>query len=196
MEDYLYISNDTYLTENFCKEIIEKFEADPNKKIGRTGNDKTVSQIKKCTDLELNPNSEWKDIHGSLDRFIEKVLLEYHKYLTETKNLPVFLCTLKRTGYNIQRYEPGEKFDWHHDDSPEDKRIIAFIIYLNNLEKEAGGATEFMYGRSIQPSVGRVLFFPATWNFVHRGAEVKHGKKYIITGFIKEKLTSKALDNN
>jgi len=32
--------------------------------------------------------------------------------------------------------------------------------------------------------VGKIAFFPATWNYIHQGTELKNGVKYIISSFI------------
>ena len=45
-----------------------------------------------------------------------------------------------------------------------------------------------MNGIKVQPRQGRMLLFPATWCYIHRGAELKGTQnKYIITGWISRK---------
>ena len=51
------------------------------------------------------------------------------------------------------------------------------------MDEDAGGCTEFSNGRSVRPEKGKVLIFPATPQYVHRGAIVKKGSKYGITTF-------------
>ena len=48
---------------------------------------------------------------------------------------------------------------------------------------DSGGWTEFIDGTRIQPKVGSILLFPATWTYVHRGYPTKV-PKYIVTGWI------------
>jgi hypothetical protein len=55
---------------------------------------------------------------------------------------------------------------------------------LNDVPVEHGGCTEFLMGKKIQPKKGTLLFFPATWNYIHRGKKLEKGNKYIATGFV------------
>ena len=55
-------------------------------------------------------------------------------------------------------------------------------MYLNTLDYNEGGITEFINGRKIKPDIGKILIFPSNWSFVHRGQEVKSKViKYTIT---------------
>jgi hypothetical protein len=54
-------------------------------------------------------------------------------------------------------------------------RLFSCLIYLNTLEDNQGGCTEFMCGKKVRPEQGKLLIFPSTWTYVHRGAEVKNG---------------------
>ena len=54
-------------------------------------------------------------------------------------------------------------------------------IYLNDIDK--GGETDFHYKKRI-PRTGKLLLFPATWTFPHRGIMPESSDKYIITGWI------------
>jgi len=84
------------------------------------------------------------------------------------------------TGLQIQRYKVGDHFDWHCDSLSGVGRIFAFIIYLN----DNNGCTEFLNGKQVKPESGKIVFFPTTWTYPHRGQELKVGTKYIITGFV------------
>ena len=62
-------------------------------------------------------------------------------------------------------------------------RIITFLWYLNTVEE--GGETEFFNGRiSIKPEKGKLLLFPSTWTYIHRGNMPISNDKYILTGWI------------
>jgi len=67
-------------------------------------------------------------------------------------------------------------------------RIITFIWYLNNVEE--GGETLFEDFK-IKPMEGSLLFFPATWTYPHSGAMPTSNDKYIITGWIYNKVKLK-----
>ena len=53
----------------------------------------------------------------------------------------------------------------------------------DTIDKKDGGYTEFFDGTRLQPECGSVVFFPATWTFVHRGYKTKVNK-YLCNGWI------------
>ena len=79
----------------------------------------------------------------------------------------------------IQRQPRGGKYAWHYDGG-EDGQFATLMIYLNTLEHEEGGCTEFYGGRKVRPECGKVLIWPATWAYPHCGNEVKAEYKYAI----------------
>ena len=60
--------------------------------------------------------------------------------------------------------------------------MIAMLFYLNDVRN--GGETEFISGKKVRPSTGKLVMFPATWNFIHRGVPPKKSKKYIISSYL------------
>ena len=64
-------------------------------------------------------------------------------------------------------------------------RKIVFIFYLNDVD--TGGETELLDDYKIKPKAGRLLFFPATWTYPHRGCIPISDNKYIATGWLYEK---------
>ncbi len=95
--------------------------------------------------------------------------------------------TFSDSGYNVKGYEPGGYFHWHDDFAISETgnvRMIAMLIYLNDISIGGGGYTEFISGKKVRPSAGRILMFPATWNFIHRGVPPKKNKKYIISTYL------------
>ena len=90
----------------------------------------------------------------------------------------------------MQKYKSNVGFyQYHHDshyakDEPNIRtRILTFIWYLNNVDE--GGETEFFKGRiKIKPEKGKLLFFPSTWTFMHKGNMPISGNKYIVTGCV------------
>ena len=91
---------------------------------------------------------------------------------------------LSDTGYQIQRTLPGEFYTWHNDFYYEQhkSRFLTFIWYLNDVYED--GYTEFIDGTKIEPRTGKMMIFPATWTYQHRGYPPKSETKYICTGWI------------
>ena len=60
--------------------------------------------------------------------------------------------------------------------------LITYLFYLNTIEE--GGETEFIDGTKIKPETGKLLIFPATWTYEHRGNVPISSNKYICTGWL------------
>ena len=91
------------------------------------------------------------------------------------------------TGFNIQRYLPGQGFKiWHCERSgPVDTcvfRHLVFMTYLNDVTD--GGETEWYHQQiSIKPQKGLTVIWPVDWTFIHRGVPSSTQTKYIVTGW-------------
>ena len=59
--------------------------------------------------------------------------------------------------------------------------FIQLIFYLNTLQENQGGCTEFIDGKKVRPEMGKVLMYPCSWTFPHKGCEILDGYKYICT---------------
>ena len=87
-------------------------------------------------------------------------------------------------GYMINKYVKNEGlYNWHVDtdlgeNTGNTTRCVSCIIYLNDIE--IGGETDFGFMK-IKPECGKILFFPASWTFLHRGIMPESDDKYIIT---------------
>lgn len=180
------------LSSKVCQAIIDKFEDDPRKAPGKTLRG-VAPEIKRSTDLRISQLAEWKDIDTTLFECLDAGLKEYIQYIkqlikdTDPDNILLTFSSIKDSGYQIQRVKEGEFYVWHHDGDNNEKRLITFIWYLNTLELEDGGTTDFFCGKSVQPLEGTLVFFPATWTYIHCGKKVIGQTKYICTGFICEK---------
>ena len=109
-------------------------------------------------------------------------------------NIPLWSNKIKDDGYNVKEYQPGDYYNWHVDAFTHADgwtRTIACIWYLNQVEE--GGETEFALGHKVIPSKGKLILFPSTWNFPHRGLSPIKGNKYIITSFL---MTNDSLEDH
>jgi len=189
--EYIYEARES-VPHTLCEEIIEKFDNDPDTFKGRVGIGEKVlnEKNKKTLDLNITNKPEWDYIYDQLERYLAVGIYNYFEYLfngpfsgitcfirntfkDDTDNIDV-------TGLQIQRYKVGDFFNWHVDSLSGVNRIFAFIIYLNSND----GCTEFLNGKKVKPEPGKIVFFPTTWTYPHRGQEIKMGTKYIITGFV------------
>jgi hypothetical protein len=185
------------LTPEFCQHIIQKFESDERKAPGKVIGDGSNSdqciqpEYKLSTDLYITNLIGWKKED---DTFYESLLQSLPDYMKHCDSIhPELVAGLKDklhdNGYQIQRTCPGEYYTWHQDwhcDLKNGYRMFTYIWYLNDIHHE--GETEFINGTKIKPEQGKLLFFPATWTYIHRGVSPLSEVKYICTGWIYAKF--------
>lgn len=193
--EYVY-ECESLIPKDFCVHLIEKFERDTHKKIGKVGQNQTNTNVRNNIVLELINRDDWKEEYEYLHYIMNMGMTEYISYIkdelygesNEHNISRLFAGDISISDFLIQKYNPEEYFDWHTDNSKGEKRMITFIMYLNTMEKNSGGETQFWKGKNIIPKQGNVIFFPSTWTYLHRGYKVLKGVKYIVTGFIHEKI--------
>jgi hypothetical protein len=171
-------------TSEQCQLFIDYHEQSPNKLAGALLGG--VHKVKKSTDVRITGFCKHDlDLVQIYKDGIQKVPTEYMKHLNDI-NQDGRLNSLMvgdLTGPQIQRTSKGGFFDWHSDYNKE--RMLAIIIYLNDIDEENGGSTEFNSGRKVQPETGKVLVFPTSQLHLHRGNTILNGhSKYIISAFV------------
>ena len=181
---------DNVLSEEKCKEIINRFDESPLTGQGVTGLGLDLS-VKNSTDLQISGLEEWTDIDAIFHGLISKCLQDYYDHLNEkivheyfTTGAKLFIPPkedVTDTGYQIQKTRPHQGYVWHQDYMT--RRLITFIVYLNTVEE---GWTQFGNGDQIAPRTGRAVMFPATWTYVHQGYPPRQ-TKYIMTGWLNER---------
>lgn len=191
------VNNDTYiqifnnaLTDEFCDKIIKIFN--DNDKLHTNGQvlGGVNFDIKKTKQMNFNsyPLNEY-------DKHLFDNLQEYFsKYLQINNITEILRRNIDDTGYQLQKYVANEGYFKFHDDSLAQIRnnilcirIFTYLWYLNDVDE--GGETEFKQFK-IKPRKGSLLIFPATCIYRHSGAMPISNDKYIITGWIWDKLPS------
>ena len=186
VDDFYVLSIENSLSQPICREIIERFEKQPNKRQGVTikGVDKTV---KDTIDFHLSEDIEnWKDIDKVLFNELNKAIFNY---LQKVNNdiLIISNMNLSDKGFQLQKYYKNQGFyRFHHDfliyNNETKHRIITYIWYLNSIEE--GGETDLYDKGIIKPEQGKLVLFPACWTYPHAGRKPLSDDKYIITGWI------------
>lgn len=168
------------LPKSFCNNVIEKFEQDDRKRQGQVG-DGVCLEIKRSSDLSISKLDDWESYDQAFYKSLNIGLKRYNNFIPEEYIKNKALSELGNdTGYQIQRTQPGDYYIWHHDQTT--TRLLTFIWYLNDIKD--GGYTEFIDGTRIQPEAGKLVMFPATWDFLHRGVSPKTETKYLCTGWV------------
>lgn len=198
MDNFIY-QNVFSITPELCKDIINMFESEKNKRVGNIARgvnkdvkDTTDFNIPKCTD----ESHKWYKTEKFLYKELNKNLLLYIKQINSNNYQPesnnaidgsIFTNkTMKLENFMIQKYEKNKgKYTYHNDFAVDslsgDYRVITYIWYLNTVD--IGGETEFWDTYKIKPVAGKLVLFPATWTYHHRGLMPISDNKYIITGW-------------
>jgi len=187
-DKFIWQKDDT-LSSEFCNALISKFEADSRKTQGVTGGGVNL-KYKKSTDLsithfvndyKLEDQTIFNALNKSMIEYDRKYLKTLHPNLTWMDNP---YLSMDDTGYQMQRTKVGEYYRWHNDFCvfTQGVRIATFIFYLNDVYE--GGETEFVDGTLIKPERGKLIIFPAYWNYHHQGRPPISNTKYIVTGWI------------
>jgi hypothetical protein len=196
LNNFIYQNNNS-ISKLLCKEIIELYENPEiikNKGVTIGG---LNTNIKDTTDFTIpSCNKKWEKIEKFLYKELNKNLTEYLKQINNdsykpenNNNMDSTLFkgeTLEVRSFMIQKYEKNiGKYVYHNDfkfESNTNKyRVITFLWYLNTIDE--GGETEFWDNYKIKPTAGKLILFPATWCFPHRGKTPISDNKYIITGW-------------
>ena len=171
---------DGALDRTFCRSVIERFEADPHKTIGKIGDGTPEGsvrpEIKSTTEIMLNAERpDWGDV---LQRATASLRAALPRYMNQWR--PAFPVDIRTEDFRVARYMPGEHFNYHSDNiGGSVTRVITAQWYLNDVAE--GGATEFPWqNMAVQPREGRLMLAPVGWTYLHRGAPPVSGPKYII----------------
>lgn len=194
--NYFYI-NENSLSKELCFDILNLFENE-NKYEGITAGGLNKS-VKDTTEVQIPQNSKSplfnklrtlldKELSNNIKKYVNNInnFVSEHEENSENK-FKIFNDFLSYDTMQIQKYDKQKgRYVYHHDFIIQEKekryRVITFIWYLNNVEE--GGETEFWSDYKIKPTAGKLVLFPASWTFPHRGKMPISNDKYIITGWV------------
>lgn len=170
------------LPMDVCREIIRRFEAsEQDQYAGRIGQGAGMDDsVKKTTDIVVSGKPQWKDIDKLLFQSLGRAMIEFRE------TYPYFKGPFKDMGYGVQRYQPGEYYQWHIDGGSHDfaMRQLVALWYLNDVPGP-GGTTDFLaQDVKVQPEEGKLVLFPPFWTHEHRSAPLEQGVKYIATTWV------------
>ena len=177
--------------DGFCNHMITEFERILQS--GHCGNRQTVENVNKTEKQDefyfLNlKNHQFSDFNSYCPTSIFFKGLQdcFENYVKEYDILRD--VNMKCTSVKVQKSTPGSGYHvWHAEQGSDDaaNRILTYILYLNSLDADSAGETEFLYQRlRIPPQENCMVIWPAAYTHAHRG-NVVHGNKskYIVTGW-------------
>jgi hypothetical protein len=177
--------------DGYCEFLIKEFERLKYNNIGRdrVQADGAQGHEKKDYSISIDLHNELFSLYKgeSAIRPMYDILQNcFDEYTREYSILTSFNITGREV--KMQKSNPGEGYHiWHCEqgNGMQSARALVWILYLNTLEPENAGETEFLYQQTrIRPIKNTMVFFPASFTHVHRGNPV-HGQisKYIVTGW-------------
>ena len=187
------------ITSRVCDNLIHKFENNIDNRKGITiGGYKP--EYKKTMDLTFGPdeNTHLLEIFNLLN---SKLTYYVNEYKNNT-NFQLPTNFINKYHMMMKYLKNDGLYEWHNDfhllgtskgdidDKSGTCRILTYLFYLNTIDE--GGETEFIDGTKIKPEKGKLLIFPATWPYVHKGNMPVNSNKYIVTVW----LLLKNLNNN
>lgn len=175
-----------YVSEEICDNIIDFFHSKSDwQQPGTTASGENQNK-KKSTDFCMtvraafnveNTKEYMKHIAEYAGKYSAKYFLDY-RYLKFIEPI------------NIQHYKPGEGYFIFHNEREgfsqrASNRALVFMTYLNTIEDEGRGGTDFYFQEYTETAVkGKTLIWPADFSFRHKGNITHNFEKYIITGWI------------
>ncbi len=168
-------------------QIINFFEQNPQIQNKGYVSDRIDEQIKKTTDITIDPIDLKKKEYGIFNSYFEELFKCYEDYKKQWPFIEKTIEILDIPNFNVQRYNPGDHFSHIHCERGNPKnmhRVFAWMTYLNDIKSENGTTNFTHYNIKIQPEQGKTLIWPAEWTHAHAGEILKLETKYIITGWM------------
>tara|TARA_R100001509_G_scaffold146896_1_gene104080 strand:- start:831 stop:1436 length:606 start_codon:yes stop_codon:yes gene_type:complete len=188
LKDFIGIY-DNYVSNQDCEQAIKFFNDKQkfNQTMNRVASENADGIVKKDAQFFAEPHNVeiWSDTLKPLI-FNFDTALKHYENNTGIKNV-YGNKDFSYTNFKIQKTLPSEGYHvWHIEHTTgfnNSNRILSYIIYLNDVEE--GGETEFLHQSvRVKPKKNRIVIFPATFPYLHRGNPPLKGEKYIFTSWM------------
>ena len=133
--------------------------------------------------VDPNPSLEWPSL-----KFLKNILISnIDEYVQQHSFLSTLYApwTIEKL-FNIQKYNTGDSYCGEHMEHGKDcftsKRLLAWMIYLNDV-KDKGGTCWPQQNFTSIPRTGDLYIWPAGWTHSHYGVASPTEIKYILTGW-------------
>ena len=177
-----------FVNAELCDEIIEKFEDRMNISVSSPMIWKSDTQFSNYklgklgrSDVALLLETFDKELTQHVGQYLQAGILHYVDTYDALRKENMYSPNFK-----LQKTSPGGGYHvWHYESASIDtsNRVLAWMIYLNDMPS-GEGETEFFYQkRRINPTKGTMLIWPAHFTHLHRGLTVLTEDKYILTGW-------------
>jgi hypothetical protein len=181
LKDFIRVY-DGVVEEGFCKTVIESFNSSDFEYFDREQRP-SFSELN-ISKKYLEKDKVWMSIQAKLQNsFIDAIEL----YMKDLDLGPDFPSKYAFEEFRIKMYNNNDydQFKDHVDvgNYNSARRFLVCFLYLNDVE--IGGETNFpKLTHSVSPKCGRILLFPATWQWRHAGLPPLTSKKYIVGTYL------------
>ena len=167
---------DHVVTDEFCDDIVSKFEND------YTQHEQWPTSNPFFTQINLQKSGIWESEQSELKEAFEKYIKLYKKECEIDGNQ--WPNSFGLEPFRIKRYLPdGQSFPPHVDVNTKQNstRFLAFFLYLTNNKE---GSTIFTK-HEVKSSCtkGSLLIFPPNWLYLHSGEKCVETNKYIVGSY-------------
>ena len=154
---------------DICDKIIKYTEEYPNRWEGATTINPSRNDVRVCESWDV---LETDDIDGDIFKYISKACFDF------CNTFPHFQIS-HDSGYQVLRYKPGGKYDYHTDQHKEYNREVTIILNLND-DYEGGNLCHINDNNMIKMGKGDIIIFPSNFMYPHRITPIKSGIRYSI----------------
>lgn len=189
-KDFIGSFHDLY-PEGYCQHLISEFERLVESGAGSNRQQSEGETKHRKNDMQLGLNFGVHNVaafggKNAIGLFFAGLQRCYDIYADQYSILKG--DKINATAMKMQRTSPGGGYHvWHGEqgNGEQSARVLAYMVYLNTLEPEEAGETEFLYQQCrIKPQENLMLIWPAAFTHAHRGNTVfGQRSKYIVTGW-------------
>ena len=188
--NFIGVFNDVY-PDGYCKHVISEFDRLVESGAGsnRIKSEGAHRHVKNDMQLEMSlPGHVLTQFDNKAvpRMFFDGLQACYEKYVEEYSVLQH--GSIRASVMKAQRTSPGGGYHiWHGEQGNKEhaNRVLVYMLYLNTLQPEEAGETEFLYQQTrYRPIENTMIIWPASYTHAHRGNTVfGNTDKYILTGW-------------
>ena len=189
-EDFIGIYSDVY-PDGYCQHLINEFErleqggAGSNRKRSENAPAHIKDDYQIFCNLKNHSSLNFQE-KDSVNLFFDGLQACYDSYTEKFSMLQH--GKIHATIMKMQRISSGGGYHvWHAEqgNGMQSNRVVVYMLYLNTLQPENCGETEFLYQQKrYNPTENTMILWPAAYTHAHRGNPVYgEAAKYIVTGW-------------
>ena len=171
--------------KEYCEEIIRHFDVMARNQVTYSQNSVKVNQDERIVFDWAHTQHQYHYDYNLCDYFYKKLHEIYTLEYMEKYQMLKDSDQHSPKGMSIQKSKPHQGYHaWHAEaaDIGSSSRVMNYMLYLNDVEE--GGETEFLYqGVKLKPEAGKLVIFPTSYMYPHRGNPIYKGIKYIVSGW-------------